>query len=190
MALGLFPAVAGCVQQHISEPVLGGGATIVMFGTFAAFGVRIVSRERLNRRAIMIMALSLAVGMGVSQQPLILQFVPDWLKTLLSSGIAASGNAAIVLNLVFPHEHKTPILINRPLTTIFLFFIRLLPLSCPVNCGINRVSFLPLWGIGDEVYQEIVVDVAAARAAGHHAAVHGWANPLGGRLSEQLDQRQ
>ena len=102
IVLGLFPAVAGFVQ-HIPEPVLG-GATIVMFGTIAASGVRIVSHERLNRRAIMIMALSLAVGMGVSQQPLILQFAPDWIKTLLSSGIAAGGITAIVLNLVFPHE--------------------------------------------------------------------------------------
>lgn len=100
--LGLFPAVAGFVQQ-IPEPVLG-GATIVMFGTIAASGVRIVSREPLNRRAIMIIALSLAVGMGVSQQPLILQFAPDWLKTLFSSGIAAGGLTAIVLNLVFPLE--------------------------------------------------------------------------------------
>lgn len=102
IVLGLFPAVAGFVQ-HIPEPVLG-GATIVMFGTIAASGVRIVSREPLNRRAIMIMALSLAVGLGVSQQPLILQFAPDWMKTLLSSGIAAGGIIAIVLNLVFPHE--------------------------------------------------------------------------------------
>ncbi|SFN58422.1 xanthine permease XanP [Izhakiella capsodis] len=100
--LGLFPAVAGFVQ-HIPEPVLG-GATIVMFGTIAASGLRIVSREALDRRAIMIIALSLAVGMGVSQQPLILQFAPDWLKTLLSSGIAAGGITAIVLNLVFPQE--------------------------------------------------------------------------------------
>ncbi|MCA6222662.1 uracil-xanthine permease family protein [Photorhabdus antumapuensis] len=100
--LGLFPAVAGFVQQ-IPEPVLG-GATIVMFGTIAASGVRIVSREALNRRAIMIIALSLAVGMGVAQQPLILQFAPDWLKTLLSSGIAAGGLTAITLNLVFPQE--------------------------------------------------------------------------------------
>lgn len=100
--LGVFPAVAGFVQQ-IPEPVLG-GATIVMFGTIAASGVRIVSREPLNRRAIMIIALSLAVGMGVSQQPLILQFAPDWLKTLFSSGIAAGGLTAIVLNLIFPHE--------------------------------------------------------------------------------------
>ncbi|MBG6249357.1 MULTISPECIES: nucleobase:cation symporter-2 family protein [Symbiopectobacterium] len=104
IVLGLFPAVSGFVQ-HIPEPVLG-GATIVMFGTIAASGVRIVSREPLNRRAIMIIALSLAVGLGVSQQPLILQFAPDWLKTLLSSGIAAGGITAIVLNLVLPHEEK------------------------------------------------------------------------------------
>ncbi|MFP1917053.1 nucleobase:cation symporter-2 family protein [Lonsdalea quercina] len=104
IVLGLFPAVSGFVQ-HIPEPVLG-GATIVMFGTIAASGVRIVSREPLNRRAIMIIALSLAVGLGVAQQPLILQFAPDWLKTLLSSGIAAGGITAIILNLVFPQEKE------------------------------------------------------------------------------------
>lgn len=102
--LGLFPAVAQFVQR-IPEPVLG-GATLVMFGTIAASGVRIVSREALNRRAIMIMALSLAVGMGVSQQPMILQFAPDMLKTLFSSGIAAGGFTAIILNLIFPKDEK------------------------------------------------------------------------------------
>jgi xanthine permease XanP len=104
MVMGLFPAVAAFVQQ-LPEPVLG-GATLVMFGTIAASGVRIVSREPLNRRAIMIIALSLAVGLGVSQQPMILQFAPDWLKNLLSSGIAAGGITAIVLNLVFPVDKK------------------------------------------------------------------------------------
>ncbi|WP_039057965.1 uracil-xanthine permease family protein [Enterobacter sp. Bisph1] len=102
IVLGLFPAVSAFVQQ-LPEPVLG-GATLVMFGTIAASGVRIVSREPLNRRAILILALSLAVGLGVSQQPQILQFAPDWLKNLLSSGIAAGGITAIVLNLIFPPE--------------------------------------------------------------------------------------
>ena len=104
MVLGLFPAVSAFVQQ-LPEPVLG-GATLVMFGTIAASGVRIVSREPLNRRAILIIALSLAVGLGVSQQPQILQFAPDWLKNLLSSGIAAGGITAIVLNLIFPPEKE------------------------------------------------------------------------------------
>ncbi|EIF0777423.1 xanthine/proton symporter XanP [Salmonella enterica] len=102
IVLGLFPAVSGFVQ-HIPEPVLG-GATLVMFGTIAASGVRIVSREPLNRRAILIIALSLAVGLGVSQQPQILQFAPEWVKNLLTSGIAAGGITAIVLNLILPPE--------------------------------------------------------------------------------------
>lgn len=51
--LGLFPGVASFVQL-IPEPVLG-GATIVMFGTIAAAGVRIISRVDLDRRAILIM---------------------------------------------------------------------------------------------------------------------------------------
>lgn len=62
IVLGLFPAVSAAVQ-HIPEPVLG-GATLVMFGTIAASGVRIISREAIDRRAIMIIAISLAVGLG------------------------------------------------------------------------------------------------------------------------------
>ncbi|WKX26375.1 uracil-xanthine permease family protein [Tatumella ptyseos] len=102
MLLGLFPAVSDIVQ-NIPEPVLG-GATLVMFGTIAASGVRIVARETLNRRAIMVMALSLGIGLGVSQHPEILQFAPEWLRTLFSSGIAAGGVTAIVLNLILPRE--------------------------------------------------------------------------------------
>lgn len=102
--LGLFPQVSGFVQ-HIPEPVLG-GATLVMFGTIAASGVRIVSRTALNRRSIMIIALSLGIGLGVSQQPQIFQFMPDWVKSLFSSGIAAGGLTAIVLNFIFPDYEK------------------------------------------------------------------------------------
>lgn len=102
--LGLFPQVSGFVQ-HIPEPVLG-GATLVMFGTIAASGVRIVSRVSLNRRAIMIIALSLGIGLGVSQQPQIFQFMPNWVKSLFSSGIAAGGLTAIILNFIFPDDKK------------------------------------------------------------------------------------
>lgn len=105
IVLGLFPAVSAAVQ-HIPEPVLG-GATLVMFGTIAASGVRIVSRQAIDRRAILIIAISLAVGLGVSQQPQILQFAPDWLKTLFSSGIAAGGITAIILNLIFPADQES-----------------------------------------------------------------------------------
>ncbi|KXI23970.1 uracil-xanthine permease family protein [Photobacterium sanguinicancri] len=102
--LGLFPGVANLVQL-IPEPVLG-GATIVMFGTIAASGVRIISRCNLDRRAILIMALSFSMGLGIAQKPEILQFMPDIVKSILSSGMAAGGLTAIILNLVLPEEPK------------------------------------------------------------------------------------
>ncbi|MBE4586075.1 xanthine permease XanP [Vibrio navarrensis] len=98
--LGLFPGVASFVQL-IPEPVLG-GATIVMFGTIAAAGVRIISRVDLDRRAILIMALSFSMGLGIAQKPEILQFMPDLIKNIFSSGVAAGGITAIVLNLLLP----------------------------------------------------------------------------------------
>ncbi|HGO9495410.1 TPA: nucleobase:cation symporter-2 family protein [Aeromonas veronii AMC24] len=98
--LGLFPAVASLVQQ-IPEPVLG-GATIVMFGTIAAAGVRIIAREELDRRALMILAVSLAMGLGVAQVPEVLQHLPELAKSVLSYGVATGGITAIVLNLLLP----------------------------------------------------------------------------------------
>ncbi|MBK1972324.1 uracil-xanthine permease [Campylobacter sp. TTU-622] len=102
--LGLFPIVANITLQ-IPEPILG-GATLIMFGTIAATGVRIISKENLNRRSIMIIAISLGIGLGVANNPDILQFAPIWLKTLFSSGIVAGGISAIVLNIIFPFEEK------------------------------------------------------------------------------------
>ncbi|RNE69784.1 uracil-xanthine permease [Vibrio cholerae] len=102
--LGLFPGVASFVQL-IPEPVLG-GATIVMFGTIAAAGVRIISRIDLDRRAILIMALSFSMGLGIAQKPEILQFMPEFIKNLFSSGVAAGGITAIVLNLLLPEVRR------------------------------------------------------------------------------------
>lgn len=106
--LGLFPGVASFVQL-IPEPVLG-GATIVMFGTIAAAGIRIIARVDLDRRAILIMALSFSMGLGIAQKPEILQFMPEFVKSIFSTGVAAGGITAILLNLLLPeakHEEIT-----------------------------------------------------------------------------------
>ncbi len=101
--MGLFPAVSTLVQR-IPEPVLG-GATLVMFGSIAAAGVRILSRERLDRRALFIMAISFGMGLGISQRPDILQFMPELIKNVFSSGIAAGGITAILMNIIMPLSH-------------------------------------------------------------------------------------
>ncbi len=102
--LGLFPGVASMVQI-IPEPVLG-GATIVMFGTIAAAGVRIISRVELDRRAILIMAMSFSMGLGLAQKPEILQFMPEMIKNIFSSGVTAGGVTAIMLNIILPSNEK------------------------------------------------------------------------------------
>ncbi|WP_350595784.1 solute carrier family 23 protein, partial [Pseudoalteromonas sp. 45-MNA-CIBAN-0466] len=65
--LGLFPVI-GAVLQNIPKPVLG-GATLVMFGTVAAAGVKILASEKINRRSLLIIAVSLGLGLGVSFVP-------------------------------------------------------------------------------------------------------------------------
>lgn len=98
--LGLFPSISTIVQR-IPDPVLG-GATLVMFGSIAAAGIRILSRERLDRRALLIMAISFGVGLGVDQVPAILQHMPELVKNTFSNGMAAGGIMAIILNLIMP----------------------------------------------------------------------------------------
>lgn len=100
--LGLFPFVSRFILT-LPDAVLG-GATLIMFGTIAAAGVRIISKETLNRRAIMILGVSLAIGLGISQEPKILQYAPEWLANILSSGIASGGLTAILLNLILPED--------------------------------------------------------------------------------------
>lgn len=96
--LGLFPVV-GIAFSLMPSPVLG-GATLLMFGTVAAAGVRIVSSQNLGRREILVLATSLAFGMGVELMPSILNNAPDAVRTVFSSGITTGGLTAIVVNTV------------------------------------------------------------------------------------------
>ena len=68
--LGLFPVV-GMVFSLMPSPVLG-GATLLMFGTVAAAGVRIVSSQNIDRKATLVLAVSLSLGLGVELMPDIL----------------------------------------------------------------------------------------------------------------------
>jgi xanthine permease XanP len=98
--LGLFPGVAGAIQA-VPEPVLG-GAAMVMFGAVAAAGINILASVTLDRRALLIIAVSLALGLGVSQVPEFLAHMPDALRHVLESGVATGGICAVVLNWFLP----------------------------------------------------------------------------------------
>ena len=77
-----------------------------MFGTIAAAGIRIISRVALDRRAMLMIAVSFSMGLGVAEMPDILQFMPAFVKNIFSNGIASGGIAAITLNLILPATHE------------------------------------------------------------------------------------
>ncbi|HRN16219.1 MAG TPA: nucleobase:cation symporter-2 family protein [Xylanibacter oryzae] len=96
--LGLFPIV-GIIFSLMPSAVLG-GATLLMFGTVAAAGIRIVSSQELNRKAVLVLAISLSFGIGVELMPDILKQFPEAIKTIFSSGITTGGLVAIISNAV------------------------------------------------------------------------------------------
>jgi xanthine permease XanP len=102
IALGLFPLL-GAILQQIPKPVLG-GATLVMFGSVAAAGVRILAQAPLDRRSLLIIATSFGVGLGIAAQPSLLDQLPAVVKTLFDSAITSGGLSAILLNLLLPEE--------------------------------------------------------------------------------------
>ncbi|MEM9568887.1 MAG: solute carrier family 23 protein, partial [Cyanobacteria bacterium P01_E01_bin.34] len=97
---GLFPAI-GAVIQAVPQPVLG-GATIIMFGSVAAAGIRILSSIRFTKRSSIILATSLGLGLGVVFAPDILDGMPPLVKNIFSSGISTGGLCALFLNIVLP----------------------------------------------------------------------------------------
>ena len=99
---GLIPKI-GAIIASMPLPVLGGGV-IVMFGMVASAGLNMLTEVKMNRRNMIIIAVSLAAGLGMNLVPEAVQYVPGVLKTLMTSAVAPTAVIAIVLNLVLPKE--------------------------------------------------------------------------------------
>ena len=92
--LGLFPVV-GVIFSLMPDPVLG-GATLLMV---AAAGIRIIAAQDINRKATLVLAVSLSLGLGVELMPDILGAAPQVIRGIFSSGITTGGLTAILANL-------------------------------------------------------------------------------------------
>ncbi|MBL3565150.1 uracil-xanthine permease family protein [Rhodovulum sulfidophilum] len=99
---GLVPKV-GALISTIPIEVLGGGV-IVMFGMVVAAGISMLSDVTWNRRNMVIFAIALSVGLGLQLEPKAVQYLPDTLQILMTSGLLPAALIAVVLNLVLPGE--------------------------------------------------------------------------------------
>ncbi len=99
---GLVPKV-GSVIRTVPIEVLGGGV-IVMFGMVVAAGISMLSDVHWNRRNMVIFAIALSIGLGLQLEPKAVQYLPDTLRILMTSGLLPAALIAIVLNLILPEE--------------------------------------------------------------------------------------
>ena len=104
--LGLFPLVGG-VLLAIPTSVFG-GAVMLMFGTVAVAGFNILREVEMDNRAFVILAISLAAGLGVTFLPEALEQFPAGVRSVLESGIATGSICALVLNMIMPKANAAP----------------------------------------------------------------------------------
>ena len=102
---GLIPKI-GAIIASMPLPVLGGGV-IVMFGMVAAAGMNMLTEVQMNRRNMIIIAVSLAVGLGLNLVPTAVQYLPGVVKTMAISGLLPTALIAIVLNQILPHDMES-----------------------------------------------------------------------------------
>lgn len=99
---GLIPKI-GAIIRTVPIEVLGGGV-IVMFGMVVAAGVSMLADVDWSRRNMVIFAISLSIGLGLQLEPNAVQYLPDTLRILMTSGLLPAATIAIVLNLILPEE--------------------------------------------------------------------------------------
>ncbi|CAI1001957.1 nucleobase:cation symporter-2 family protein [Serratia proteamaculans] len=98
--LGLLP-VLGRLVACIPLPVLG-GAGVVLFGSVAASGIRTLAKvDYKDNMNLVVVATAIAFGMIPIVMPTFYDQFPNWVRTLLHSGISASCLVALLLNLLF-----------------------------------------------------------------------------------------
>lgn len=99
---GLFPFIGG-VFRLIPNPVIG-AATLIMFGTVAAAGIKIITSTKIDRKSVMIISVSFGLGLGVEFVPEILQNTSQIVQNIFGSPISIGGITAIFLSIILPKQ--------------------------------------------------------------------------------------
>ncbi|WP_433624008.1 uracil-xanthine permease family protein [Halomicrococcus sp. NG-SE-24] len=103
--LGLSPKVGAAVAT-IPSAVFG-GAVLLMAGMVAASGTRLLLLHTdLDRRNMVIVAVSLGLGLGVATRPDALGGLPQAARTFFGEPVVVTALTALVLNALAPGEQS------------------------------------------------------------------------------------
>ncbi len=87
-----------------------GGAAVIMFAMILVSGIQSLSREKLDGRNGLIVALAIGVGVGIGNVPEVLDQCPTWVSNIFAqNGIIMTFVIATVLNLILPKDKEDKI---------------------------------------------------------------------------------
>lgn len=103
IVISLLPKLSA-VLALMPTPVLG-GASIIMFSMVASSGLVVLSAVPLNRRNLLIIAVSLGFSVGLNAKPSTLGILPDGLRLIFAeTGVATATLVSILLDRILPQE--------------------------------------------------------------------------------------
>ena len=100
MAMGLLPKVGALVT--IMPTAVLGGAMVVMFSSIAVQGIKMLLKvDFSDNHNLLIVAISMGLGLGVSVYPNIFQALPQSLQLFLENGIVIASLSSVLFTLIF-----------------------------------------------------------------------------------------
>lgn len=105
IAAGLVPKL-GAIVSTIPPSVIG-GASLVIFSQITLTGINMLTSTPLTDRDKVIIGLSLAFGIGLTQVPAAMEHFPEFVKLIFGgSGIVIACLVAMILNIAIPQQEE------------------------------------------------------------------------------------
>ena len=102
---GFCPKLSA-IFSVMPQSVLG-GAAVLMFSMIFVSGIQSLTREKIDERSALIIALALGLGIGIGNVPSVLDQLPSWVGNIFGeNSIILTFVIATVLNLILPKRNK------------------------------------------------------------------------------------
>lgn len=102
---GFCPKLSA-IFSVMPQSVLG-GAAVIMFSMILVSGIQSLTREALDERNGLIVALAISLGVGIGNVPAVLDQLPAWVGNIFAqNGIIMTFVIATVLNLILPKSKE------------------------------------------------------------------------------------
>lgn len=108
---GFCPKLSA-IFSVMPQSVLG-GAAVIIFAMILVSGLQSLTREKIDGRNGLIIALAIGLGVGIGNVPEVLDQMPTWVSNIFAqNGIIMTFVIATILNLILPKDKEENVIEN------------------------------------------------------------------------------